>query len=169
VRSKLIESNTCSPSCQARQRTPHKSNPSAAGSLTRPTNCNAPPQRLQCKVTNYRNRDRKLISANKHLTTQELVELTRYHYHRTWEQKRYHDGALDHCICEQINERQAPILSAMMGRQKIDHAGNVQIGAGCSPCRNLVNRQRFALLADEGAYVLGDGGAFGSGFMAIML
>jgi hypothetical protein len=41
---------------------------------------------------------RKLIPANKHLTTRELVELTRYHYQRTWEQKKHHDVALDHCI-----------------------------------------------------------------------
>jgi hypothetical protein len=41
---------------------------------------------------------RKLIPANKHLTTRELVELTRYHYQRTWEQSKYHDVALNHCI-----------------------------------------------------------------------
>jgi hypothetical protein len=41
---------------------------------------------------------RKLIPANKHLTVHELVELTRYHYHRTWEQHKHHGVAFDNCV-----------------------------------------------------------------------
>ncbi|UCE07866.1 MAG: hypothetical protein JSW07_07490 [bacterium] len=42
----------------------------------------------------------KIIPRNKHLRLNELIELTKYHYHRTWGQgdrKRFHGNSLIQC------------------------------------------------------------------------
>ena len=42
-----------------------------------------------------------IIPKNKHLTGAELIELTKYHYHRTWgqgERKRFHGRSLNQCL-----------------------------------------------------------------------
>jgi len=91
---------------------------------------------LSCKAVFH-----KIIPRNKHLKLNELIELTKYHYHRTWGQgnrKRFHGDSLIQCW-------------GMLRRYKYDGFGHStsDIGIMIMSPNNLVIKELIAVVRER--------------------